>query len=225
MKTIDFLRDEGGAVTVDWVVLTASVVGLGMATTVVVSGGVEDLSRDIDASLRGTGITSSFWALSDLMSFDFSGGDIGAWLGGQIVNKGGQLGELLAIGPNQVVGLVIDIPEGAEQAVLTFDLIAGDSLDNESATVTLNGQTVLIATDTHGTPTTFQIPQVDGTTVNATVEIGPSNLGGPGWDDSVSTVTITVDQPPSTLDFAVSSNANQHIGDEYWGIDNFDVQG
>jgi hypothetical protein len=29
-RLVDFLKDEGGAVTVDWVVLTASVVILGM---------------------------------------------------------------------------------------------------------------------------------------------------------------------------------------------------
>jgi Flp pilus assembly pilin Flp len=35
-----FLKDQSGAVTVDWVVMTAAVVGIGIATTVVVSGGV-----------------------------------------------------------------------------------------------------------------------------------------------------------------------------------------
>ncbi|RYH10707.1 Flp family type IVb pilin, partial [Tropicimonas sp. IMCC6043] len=42
-----FRNDEDGAVTVDWVVLTAAIVGLGIATLAVISGGVEDLSGDI----------------------------------------------------------------------------------------------------------------------------------------------------------------------------------
>lgn len=46
-----FAADESGAVTVDWVVLTAAVVGLGLAVMFVVSGGVEDLSSDINTSL------------------------------------------------------------------------------------------------------------------------------------------------------------------------------
>jgi Flp pilus assembly pilin Flp len=46
-----FAKSESGAVTVDWVVLTAGVVGLGMAVMVVVSGGVENLSTDIAQEL------------------------------------------------------------------------------------------------------------------------------------------------------------------------------
>ncbi len=50
-----FIADESGAVTVDWVVLTAALVGLGLAVMAVVSGGVENLSSDIDTQLVGMG--------------------------------------------------------------------------------------------------------------------------------------------------------------------------
>lgn len=56
----DFIRDEDGAVTVDWVVLTAAIVGLGIAVYGVVSGGVEDLSTDISDQLEAQGITTTF---------------------------------------------------------------------------------------------------------------------------------------------------------------------
>ena len=46
-----FLKSESGAVTVDWVVLTAALVGLGLAVMAVVSGGVEDLSGEIQGAL------------------------------------------------------------------------------------------------------------------------------------------------------------------------------
>ena len=46
-----FAKSESGAVTVDWVVLTAGIVGLGMAVIVVVSGGVENLSNDVSQEL------------------------------------------------------------------------------------------------------------------------------------------------------------------------------
>jgi Flp pilus assembly pilin Flp len=49
-----FVSDESGAVTVDWVVLTAAIVGLGLAVMSVVSGGVEDLSGDISTALTNT---------------------------------------------------------------------------------------------------------------------------------------------------------------------------
>jgi Flp pilus assembly pilin Flp len=53
-KIETFLSDESGAVTVDWVVLTAAIVGLGLAVMSVVSGGVEDLSGDITTALTDT---------------------------------------------------------------------------------------------------------------------------------------------------------------------------
>ncbi|MDG4648247.1 hypothetical protein P6F26_07305 [Roseibacterium sp. SDUM158017] len=49
-----FLSDEAGAVTVDWVVLTAAIVGLGLAVMAVVSGGIEDLSGNISSTLSST---------------------------------------------------------------------------------------------------------------------------------------------------------------------------
>lgn len=49
-----FAKSESGAVTVDWVVLTAAIVGLGLAVMAVVSGGVEDLSGDISSALETT---------------------------------------------------------------------------------------------------------------------------------------------------------------------------
>jgi hypothetical protein len=41
-------------VTVDWVVLTAALVGLGLAVMAVVSNGIEDLSGDISTALAET---------------------------------------------------------------------------------------------------------------------------------------------------------------------------
>ncbi len=55
-----FIRSEDGAITVDWVVLTAAIVGLCLAVAVVVSGGVEDLSRDVDTQLTDQGIATTF---------------------------------------------------------------------------------------------------------------------------------------------------------------------
>lgn len=46
-----FLSNESGAVTVDWVVLTAALVGLGLAVMSVVSGGIETLSTSISDDL------------------------------------------------------------------------------------------------------------------------------------------------------------------------------
>lgn len=64
-----FLSDEGGAVTVDWVVLTGAVVGLGLATTASVRTGVGALGDDIEASLTN----------ATVVSLNFVGSDDGAF--------------------------------------------------------------------------------------------------------------------------------------------------
>ncbi|MGH1331456.1 MAG: Flp family type IVb pilin [Paracoccaceae bacterium] len=46
-----FRNDEDGAVTVDWVVLTAAVVGLGVAVLTTVSGGTKQLGGTISGAL------------------------------------------------------------------------------------------------------------------------------------------------------------------------------
>jgi Flp pilus assembly pilin Flp len=55
-----FAKSESGAVTVDWVVLTAAIVGLGLAVMAVVSGGVEDLQATSTRQLTDMGIDTTF---------------------------------------------------------------------------------------------------------------------------------------------------------------------
>ena len=55
----NFRADESGAVTVDWVVLTAAIVGLGLVVMKTVGGGVSDLAGDIDTSLKGASVGTS----------------------------------------------------------------------------------------------------------------------------------------------------------------------
>jgi Flp pilus assembly pilin Flp len=47
----NFKNDEDGAVTVDWVVLTAAIVGLGIAVLTSVSGGTTSLADKISGEL------------------------------------------------------------------------------------------------------------------------------------------------------------------------------
>lgn len=46
-----FLKDEAGAVTVDWVVLTAAVVGLGLVVFSFIQPAVSSLATDIGAEI------------------------------------------------------------------------------------------------------------------------------------------------------------------------------
>jgi Flp pilus assembly pilin Flp len=46
-----FRSDESGAVTVDWVVLTAAIVGLGLVVMQTVGGGISGVTADITGDL------------------------------------------------------------------------------------------------------------------------------------------------------------------------------
>ncbi len=56
----NFVSNESGAVTVDWVVLTAAIVGLGLAVMTVVSGGTETLTNKISDKMTSQTISSTF---------------------------------------------------------------------------------------------------------------------------------------------------------------------
>ena len=53
-----FRNDEEGAVTVDWVVLTAAVVGLGVAGVTTVSGGVNTLATSIKSGVSTKSVSN-----------------------------------------------------------------------------------------------------------------------------------------------------------------------
>lgn len=54
----NFRADESGAVTVDWVVLTAAIVGLGVAAIGFVSKGINNLGSQVQTELSKTGADS-----------------------------------------------------------------------------------------------------------------------------------------------------------------------
>ena len=56
-----FQKDESGAVTVDWVVLTAAVVGLGLAVLLPIAFETDSLSSSIGTSIgnRSSGYVST----------------------------------------------------------------------------------------------------------------------------------------------------------------------
>jgi len=55
-----FRNDEDGAVTVDWVVLTAAIVGLGIAVLTSVTSGTKTVTEAVSSHLNGTTVTTSF---------------------------------------------------------------------------------------------------------------------------------------------------------------------
>ena len=50
-----FLKDEAGAVTVDWVVLTAAIVGLGLVVFTYIQPAISQLASDIGDEIDAAG--------------------------------------------------------------------------------------------------------------------------------------------------------------------------
>ena len=63
MKLLNILKtfrnDESGAVTVDWVVLTAAIVGLGLVVMTTVSGGLQEAATNISNDITGSPSTAA----------------------------------------------------------------------------------------------------------------------------------------------------------------------
>lgn len=55
-----FVVSEDGAVTVDWVVLTAGIVSLAIAAAGVITSGTEDISGDVEDALKSQLISTTF---------------------------------------------------------------------------------------------------------------------------------------------------------------------
>ena len=56
----NFAANESGAVTVDWVVLTAAVVGLGLAVLSLIKGKTETLTNKIGDAMDSMSVTTDF---------------------------------------------------------------------------------------------------------------------------------------------------------------------
>ena len=103
----NFFENESGAVTVDWVVLTAGIVGLGLATMAVVSGGVEDLSGDVNTQLASQTISTSFGSLG--LSTDWNGWTASDYVAAAAPLAPGNNGAIYAHATNAAAG---DSPAG-----------------------------------------------------------------------------------------------------------------
>ena len=56
----NFCTNESGAITVDWVVLTAAIVGLGIAVLTSVGGGTTSLADKISSELATSDVTTTY---------------------------------------------------------------------------------------------------------------------------------------------------------------------
>lgn len=58
-------RDESGAVTVDWVMLTAATIGMVLAMSATIEGGFASIAADINDAMRLENVQSGIGASED----------------------------------------------------------------------------------------------------------------------------------------------------------------
>ncbi|SDZ14149.1 hypothetical protein SAMN05444004_106198 [Jannaschia faecimaris] len=221
----DLIQSEDGAVTANWVVLTAGIVGLGLAATSVVSGGVEDQSVDIAQFLADTEVGTAFSRLFSENDFSEGRGD---WSGGELMTING-FGEILALSGNATrAEMPISVDSKYAYAVMEFDMIIGDSWDNEQGVISINGKDVVIGTHSWGGdgPAIQTFDAAGGTTVMMTRS---STATGGNWrpdtNDYTYNVRVVAANDGSDITLGAATTLNQGGGDEFFGIDNVKVTG
>lgn len=222
-----FILSEAGAVTTDYVMLSASVVGMGIAVVNSTSMGVETLANDINAALTGEIVNASFARASYFDDFDSGAG---FWVGGEWDDSdeayGGILGPYGGTGGAEAVTRTYDLMSGYDTAVVEFDLHAIDSWDNEDFIVFIDGTPV----SSHN----FRWEEDGATGGWTTAEAGYAvsiEPDGPrqhtgyntDWTDQSYSVRVEVTDPGRSISVGFGSTLDQNIGDESWAVDNVGV--
>ena len=227
MLLSEFLRSDSGAVTTDYVVLSAAMVGSGLAAMNSTAVGVENIAGDIAAALRGEIVNTSF-ARQGYFD-DFENG-AGYWVGGRTDDSQGAFGGIL--GPysgsngNEVVTRTFDLMSGYDYAVVEFDMLAIDSWDNEDFIIFVDGNPVSAYNFD------WQQDGVTGawTTSDAGIDISITPNGSRSqqgysdtWSDQTFSVSVQVADPGPSMSIGFGSTLDQSLGDESWGVDNVQV--
>lgn len=239
--------------TVDWVVMSAAIVGLGIASAGAVRLGTSALGTDIESSLSGAGVASMAWLSSrEVLTQSFADGNFDGWS----VARPGNFGEWGAMqGPfgldTLTTPLTFDVAlsAGASNALIEFDLIVADSWDGVEAAgnpwvrpggdvlrFQINGQTIsteaFVFTQNHPgyQPGLFEprsgTVEIGRTNYNlriTPINLPTSNFSGNGSPDQRWRVQIKAVNAPQTFQLGLSASETQAAGNESYGIANFSV--
>lgn len=227
-----FLRGESGAVTVDYVMLAAAVTGMALASSDVITRGMAALASSIDSELSGEPVERPP-GLTYTNGFD-NGSE--GWSGAGTANirgLGNVLGPIAGSGGTASITRDFIIDPDATEATFVFDLLALDTLDNESGIVFIDGREVGRVTSTHGRTAFTSGSGLDGRgiTIEAQIIDNAEQLGGApdrGDDsdlDSRTTISIRIANPNERVTFGFGSTADQSISNESFALDNFKVTG
>lgn len=229
-RSLTFLRDEAGAVTVEYVELAAAVTAMAIASSDVINRGLAALAGTVDSELSGDPVGGSAG-----LGYDdgFDNGSPG-WTGATastIRGYGNVLGPVAGSRGAEAISKEFAIAPGAA-ATFRFDVIAGDSLDGESGIVFIDGLEVgRVTTDWQGATMFTPMAGLAERGISITGELIDSgtDLGGPAdkpaWVDSRTSVSISIANPAERVRFGFGSDADQGLADEFFAIDTFKATG
>jgi len=244
-----FWRDQSGAVTVDWTVLTAAVVGLGLTSIAAVRTGTGDLAGDIQASLSNTSVAGlGLLGLEQVVSQSFSDGNTSGWSRG-LITEFGEWGSML--GPfsgadtfNNPLTYDVVLPDGTSKAVIGFVLVIADSWDGqvgagldrlgEGIRLNVDGESVAFERFTqmgHGGYNTLTGDRQSTMTIGDSVytvtmkqsDAPTTSVGGWGRPDQRWAVQIEAVNPAPNFQLGFAANLDQSQQDESFGIQNFGI--
>lgn len=227
-----FLREERGAVTVEYVMLAAAITALALATTDVVQDGFRSLAGTIRNELRGDPVEAAAGlAYSD--GFD-NGAD--GWSGAGVADMdgiGNVLGPIAGSGGRIAVSRDFVIDPDAKEAAFDFDMLTLDSLDGEAGVIFIDGVEVGRVTSTHGFAE-FTAAEglaargiaIRGEIIDQQTQLGGASVRDDRFRDSRTNIRITVaGSGTRTVSLGIGSTADQGVGDESIAIDNFTARG
>lgn len=224
-----FLRDERGAITVDYVVLAAACCAVGLWSTGVIEVGMRALAGTVDSELRGESPNSTTTTTYDN---GFDNGSQG-WSGvstGEIAGIGNVLGPIGDSNGQPTVSRDFAIDEDTERSTYSFDLYGMDDLDGDTGTIFVDGQAVgsLTVDNRTGEQTFVAADDLDerGIIIRYTEVDTQVDLGGrTDSPDSLSSFEITVRNDPTNprtnVNIGFGADTTAGTGNEYFAIDNF----
>ena len=231
-----FIAGERGAITVDYVVLTAAACGVAIACSDQLRAGLDVVAGVISTELSSGGQEEN--ADGSLTYSDRFDNGASGWNGAtvsKIFGIGNALGPIAGSGGAASVTRDFEMMDGLEATSLTFDVLALDSLDGESGYIYLGDIQVGKITSRLG-ETSFEANEVEGVDVSFKIidqntQLGGSSIDDDWYKDSRTEVTISVTDPSAfktdegIMTFGFGSDANQGVEDESFALDNFTVTG
>ena len=218
----DFFADDSGAVTVDWVVLTGAVMGLGLASYAVVSGGVADLAGDVNTQLRSQKIYAGAGTVQGYETFR-NGRDGWTTVGTNFDDPEIQGGSgIFLLDQGMFLERGFDLNPDMGYAIVEMEFQTIGEFDNEERLgITINGELVDKSTFVNNNPKTVggtggaEISYTYKGTTTSTAEVQAARLAQYADDptdqistnlDRVNTYTMrmVVTDPGASLDFGVT---------------------